>query len=216
MKKMRKLAALCAVLALMFCFSTVVYASGGDEVPEVTVTPVPEATSEPNPFTLSGTGTVIDNATDGDGKEFFTIMTPSENVFYLVIDRQREQDNVYFLNAVTEKDLMALAEKSGVTQDSENVLTTPIPENTPDTTPEPDASAEPEPKSNTGMLLLVLAIVVIGGGAGYYVKIYRQKHQQADSEDDFDYNDEADLYDAEDTEEVDVPWEDENDGDDKA
>ncbi len=217
MKKMRKLTALCAVLALMFCFSTVAYASGGEEVPEVTEVPIPKATSQPNPFTPAGTGTVIDNATDEDGKEFFTIMTPDENVFYLVIDRQREQDNVYFLNAVTEKDLLALAEKSGDMQDSKNVLSTPKPESTPDATPGPGTSAKPEPKSNTGMLLLVLAVVVIGGGAGYYFKIYRPKHQQADSEDDFDYSDETDLDGAEDTEQADeLPWEDENDGDDKA
>lgn len=54
----------------------------------------------------------VDNATDADGKEFFTITTPAENVFYLVIDRQRETENVYFLNAVTEADLLALAEIS--------------------------------------------------------------------------------------------------------
>ena len=28
-----------------------------------------------NPFTPAGTGTVVDNATDGDGKEFFTVVT---------------------------------------------------------------------------------------------------------------------------------------------
>jgi hypothetical protein len=67
------------------------------------------------------------------------------------------------------------------------------------------------------MLLFVLAVVLIGGGAGYYFKIYRPKHQQADSEDDFDYSDEPDLDDAEDTEQADeLPWEDENDGDGKA
>lgn len=203
MKKMRKLAAQCAVFALMFCFTTVAYASGGEEVPEVTEVPVPEATGEPNPFTPAGTGTVIDTATDQDGKEFFTIMTPDENVFYLIIDRQREQDNVYFLNTVTEKDLLALAEKSSDPEKSDPVVSTPEPESKPDTTPAPETSAKPESKSNTGMLLLVLAIVVIGGGAGYYFKIYRPKHRQADSEDDFDYSEETDLYDVEDTEQAD-------------
>ena len=38
-------------------------------------------------------------------------MTPDENVFYLIIDKQRDSENVYFLNAVTESDLMALAQK---------------------------------------------------------------------------------------------------------
>ena len=203
MKKMRKLAALCAVLALMFCFTTVAYASGGEETPEVTEVPVPEATSEPNPFTPAGTGTVVNTATDEDGKQFYTITTPDENVFYLVIDLQRETDNVYFLNAVTEKDLMALAEKSGDTKENETVVSTPEPESKPDTTSAPETDTKPESKSKTGMLLLVLAVVVIGGGAGYYFKIYRPKHGQADHEDDFDYSEEADLYDAEDTEQTD-------------
>lgn len=39
-------------------------------------------------------------------------MPPNENVFYLVINRQRETENVYLLNAVTELDLIALAEVS--------------------------------------------------------------------------------------------------------
>ena len=61
-------------------------------------TPPPSEPATPKPFTPEGTGTVVDNATDEDGKEFFTITTPSENVFYLVIDRQRTDNNVYFLN----------------------------------------------------------------------------------------------------------------------
>lgn len=218
MKKFRKLAALCAVLALMFCFTTVAYASGGEETPEVTEVPVPEATSEANPFTPAGTGTVVNTATDEDGKQFYTITTPDENVFYLVIDLQRETDNVYFLNAVTEKDLLALAEKSGDTKENETVVSTPEPENTPDSTATPETDTKPQSQSNMGMLLLVLAVVVIGGGAGYYFKIYRPKHEQADPEDDFDYSEEADLYDTEDMEQADeLPELEENqDGDGEA
>lgn len=215
MKKFRKLAALCAVFALMFCFTTVAYASGGEETPEVTEVPVPEATSEPDPFTPAGTGTVVNTATDEDGKQFYTITTPDENVFYLVIDLQRETDNVYFLNAVTEKDLLALAEKSGDTKENETVVSTPEPENAPDTTPTTETDTTPQSQSNTGMLLLVLAVVVIGGGAGYYFKIYRPKHEQADQEDDFDYSEEADLYDTEQDDEL-PELEEDQDGDDEA
>ena len=126
--------------------------------------------AEPNPFTPDGTGTVVDNATDQDGKEFFTITTAEEAVFYLVIDRQRETENVYFLNAVTVADLMALAESSGEPA---------APEPTPEPDPEPDPTPEPEKKGGAGPLLLALAVVVIGGGAGWYFKIYRPKHQKA-------------------------------------
>ncbi len=75
------------------------------------VSPVATEETEDNPFTPDGSATVVDNASDEQGKEFYTIMTPDENVFYLIIDKQRDSENVYFLNAVTESDLMALAQK---------------------------------------------------------------------------------------------------------
>lgn len=216
MSKIHKLLVLCAALALMFSFTTVVNAG---ELPKETTTPIIESTSESTPFTPPGTGTVIDNATDGNGKEFFTIMTPDENVFYLIIDRQRETENVYFLNAVTERELLPLAKEPDDTEEGEIILPTPEPEHLPGITPKPEVSAEPiaepEKKNNVGMLFMVLAVVLIGGGAGYYFKIYRPKHQKLDSEDDFDYDDENGLYDTESIEQSDdlPPWSDEDNED---
>lgn len=208
MRKFRMMAALCAVFLMAFSFSTVAYAGDGEEIPqEVTETPAPEQEPEatPNPFTPAGTGTVVNTATDEDGKQFYTITTPDENVFYLVIDLQREQDNVYFLNAVTERDLLALAEKSEDTHDGENPLSDSEPGTTPEVTPEPTPEPEPEQKSNSAMLLLVLAVVVIGGGAGYYFKICRPKQEQSTlAEDEFDEY-EADTYDEQ--EDDTPPWE---------
>ena len=150
-----------------------------------------ETGTSSNPFTPNGTGTVVDNATDEDGKEFFTITTPSENIFYLVIDRQRTENNVYFLNAVTEKDLLALAEA-----DPEPEVTEPVVQPEPD--PEPVPELEPEPEKDAtfpvGNLLMVAAVALVGGGAAYYFKVYRPKHEAAGlDEDDYDY-DEADPY----------------------
>lgn len=211
MKKFRMTAALCAVFLMAFSFNTVAYASGGEETPEVTEAPATsETTNTPNPFTPAGTGTVVNTATDEDGKQFYTITTPDENVFYLVIDLQREMDNVYFLNAVTEKDLLALAEKSEDTEENETaVVSTPEPESDSETDISSETSletsAEPEPTNNVAMLLLVLAVVVIGGGAGYYFKIYRPKQEQAAlAEDEFDEY-EADPYDEQ--EDDTPPWE---------
>lgn len=199
MRKFHMTAALCAVFLMAFSFSTVAYASGGEETPEVTEAPVAsETTGDPNPFTPAGTGTVVNTATDEDGKQFYTITTPDENVFYLVIDLQREQDNVYFLNAVTEKDLLALAEKSEDAEEDETAaISTPESESDSETDissgTASETSAKPEQKSNATMLLL--AVVVIGGGAGYYFKIYRPKQEQAAlAEDEFDEY-ETDPYD---------------------
>ena len=204
MKKTRFLmAALCAVV-LMCSFAVPAYAGGGEDTggsdlwegldPAATApapTPDPEPPAEPKPFTPSGTGTVVDNATDEDGKEFFTIQTPAENVFYLVIDRQRGTENVYFLNAVTEADLLALAE---LPDEPTAPAPAPTPEPAPNTTPEPTPQPEPEPKQggSMGTFLLVAAVVLIGGGAAFYFKIYRPKHQAAQPEDDYD---EAEPYD---------------------
>ncbi len=48
----------------------------------------------------------ISSTTTAAGKEFYTISTKSGKVFYLVIDNDQSQDNVYFLTEVDEKDLM--------------------------------------------------------------------------------------------------------------
>jgi hypothetical protein len=120
---------------------------------------------------------VIEN-TESGGKEFFTITTPGENVFYLVVDRERETDNVYFLKPVTEADLLGLA----------GMPERPAVETQAPTPAEPATEAAPAPKSGNsmGMLVMVLVIVIVGGGAGYYFKIYRPKQQQADSGDEYE------------------------------
>lgn len=157
-----------------------------------------------------GQGTVIDNVSEDGGREFFTIATPDENVFYLVIDRQRDSENVYFLNAVTESDLMALAEKE---KEPEGGGVSAVPE------PEPVCSckekcvpgaveagcpvcflsyqdcagtvtaepSDPEPERQSGggagTIILVLIAVLAVGGAGYYLKIYKPKKELAEAED---------------------------------
>ena len=107
-KLLRRAAVLTAALLSLTCMSVTAYAQSDEPAEETTPPAATETVAKP--FTTDGMGTVVDNATDEDGKEFFTITTPSENIFYLVIDRQRTENNVYFLNAVTEKDLLALAE----------------------------------------------------------------------------------------------------------
>ena len=211
MRKPRLLASLLCAVLMVGVLTVPAYAGGGDEsedgvgeyIPWEGLEPAEPLPTEPNPFTPDGTGTVVDNATDQDGKEFFTITTAEEAVFYLVIDRQRETENVYFLNAVTVADLMALAESSGESAAPEPPLE---PEPEPTTTPEPEPV--PEKKGGVGPLLLALAVVVIGGGAGWYFKIYRPKHQKA-AEPEEDYG--GDPYDGPEDYDGEATW-DEDDG----
>jgi hypothetical protein len=94
---------------------------------------------------------VVDNATEQDGKEFFTIETPDENTFYLIIDRQRDSGGVYLLDAVTERDLLALAEKGGkddppAVTDTPAAVTEPVPAPAPAVVPAPESEPEPDPE----------------------------------------------------------------------
>ena len=156
-----------------------------------------------------------DSATGEDGdKQFYTITTEAGNVFYLIIDGKRDDNNVYFLNGVTEADLMALAEKG---DGSVSVIPAadvcnckekceagkvntgcPVCKNDLNGCTGKEKPAEPEepaeleqPKKDTGsagtIFFIIVALLVVGG-VGYYVKIVRPK-QQAEDEDEFDEDD---------------------------
>ena len=184
--------------------------TGNSGTPEPTTSSVPDGA-----FTPEGTGTVLDSATGEDGdKQFYTITTEAGNVFYLIIDGKRDDNNVYFLNGVTEEDLMALAEKNDGSVSvipAADVCTCkekceagkvntgcPVCKNDlngcigKEKPAEPEEPAEPEQsKKDTGsvgtIIFIIVALLAVGG-VGYYVKIVRPKQQAAD-EDEFDEDD---------------------------
>lgn len=147
--------------------------------------------TEPNPFTPEGTGTVVDNAASSDDKEFYTITTPDENIFYLVIDKQRDGNNVYFLNAVTESDLAALAQKDAAPEPVTPVTPEPTTPQEPEEPTEPEQPEKPEQPAKKGnsTMLIVLIVALAAGGIGYYFKVYKPKHELDDAEDidDFEF-----------------------------
>lgn len=172
--------------------------------PSVSAT-VPKQTEqrEEIPFTPNGQATVVDHASEEDGKEFFTITTANNNVFYLIVDRQREEENVYFLNAVTETDLLSLAQADeqpelilepeeeptcSCTQKCEagdvNTLCLVCKENRKACVGEVPEEPEPEAKeSNAGLILFVVLTLAVGGAVGWYFKIYRPKQEFIEDED---------------------------------
>jgi hypothetical protein len=143
-----------------------------------------------NAFTPGGGGTVQDNATEQDGKEFFIVTTAAGNVYYLIIDRQRGTENVYFLSPVTEADLLGLTD--GMPRSM------PQPEPQPPETPQEPKQPEPpqteqtkQPEQNNmGTIVIILLAAAAAGGAGYYLKIVKPRKQATqfdeDYEDDFD------------------------------
>ena len=161
-------------------------------------------------FTPEGTGTVQDNISGEDGdKQFYTITTEAGNVFYLIIDGKRDDNNVYFLNGVTEADLMALAEKGdgsvSVIPAEETCICTekceagevntacPVCKNDlkgctgkekPAETEEPAQTEQPKKDNGSaGTIIFIIVALLAVGGVGYYVKIVRPKQQAEDDED---------------------------------
>lgn len=194
------------------------------------MTETPAPTPEPAPLTPDGNLTLVDDI-DGEqakSKQFVTMQSKNGNYFYLVIDRDGDKENVYFLNLVDEADLMALIEDdttaapvpeicsctdkcaTGAVNTScpvcKNELTKCSGKAAPEVEPE-----KPEKKGNPmGILALLLIVGVLGGGAFYYFKVVKNKpktkgNSQLDEyefEDDEDENTEVEYEtdDGEDTE----------------
>ena len=68
------------------------------------------AVAETQPLTPDGNLEIVDDIVQED-KQFITVKSRSGAEFYIVIDRSRDSDNVYFLNQVDDVDLFALLEE---------------------------------------------------------------------------------------------------------
>lgn len=154
-------------------------------------------------LTPKGNAQLVDDVSDNENLQFITVTARDGNVFYFVIDKGAQSENVYFLNTVDESDLEALVEKSdkkptatSKPEQTENTAETDLTEN--DTKDNSDTKAEKseqteqnKQKSNFG-LLIVLALAAAVGIGGYYYKVIlpKKKLEQADDLDDFDFEDE--------------------------
>lgn len=175
-----------------------VSAPAAQSAPAQTVQPAASETSDTGSVTpTDGTGTVIENSVKApEQREFFTITTEAGNDFYIVVDKEKSDKNVYLLSEVTEDDLTGLAKPSEKPATTEipraepepEIKPAPEPEPAPETEPEPEA--QPEPASTTGATVTIIVIALGIGAAGWYFKIYKPKKDN--------YNEEWDGEDAED------------------
>lgn len=138
----------------------------------------------------------ISSTTTAAGKEFYTISTKSGKVFYLIIDNEQSQDNVYFLTEVDEQDLMNFSLSDTVTlpdvdtvyatvdgEDDQTETSASEEERTEESeAPEEPEVQEPEKTSNLGSYLLI-GLIAAGVGVGaWYMKIYKPKHEFDDDD----------------------------------
>lgn len=153
-------------------------------------------------LTPKGNAQLVDDVSDNENLQFITVTARDGNVFYFVIDKGAQSENVYFLNTVDESDLEALVEKSdkkptatAKPEQTENTAETNLTENdkknTNSKTEKSEQSEQKQQKNNSG-LFIILALAVAAGIGGYYYKVIlpKKKLEQADDLDDFDFEDE--------------------------
>ena len=129
------------------------------------------------------------------GKEFYTIKTDSDKVFYLVVDETNTNENAYLLTEVGENDLLNFVNYDGNKVESGELTVYSIKEDTGKLAEEPKEEVEEESKEETkeetkkspiGMIIIVIFVGVIA----YIVKFKKNKSDTSD--DDFDEDDAGD------------------------
>ena len=167
-----------------------------------TETPTETVIEDNRTLTPKGNAQLVDDVSDNENLQFITVTARDGNVFYFVIDKGAQSENVYFLNTVDESDLEALVEKSdkkptatAKPEQTENTAETDSTQNdTKDKKDKTEKSEQPEQnrqKNNSG-LFIILALAAAAGVGGYYYKVIlpKKKLEQADDLDDFDFEDE--------------------------
>ena len=167
-----------------------------------TETPTATVIEDNRTLTPKGNAQLVDDVSDNENLQFITVTARDGNVFYFVIDKGAQSENVYFLNTVDESDLEALVEKSdkkptatSKPEQTENTAETDSTENDKkNTDSKTEKTEQPEqnrPKNNSG-LFIILALAAAAGIGGYYYKVIlpKKKLEQADDLDDFNFEDE--------------------------
>ncbi|MDO7285909.1 DUF4366 domain-containing protein [Shouchella clausii] len=148
----------------------------GDEI-EIDIDTPASVTGE----TMEGSGTVVDFTTSG-AKAFYTIVDNEQKVFYLIIDMDKTENNVYFLSDInrTELDPSATAEGEAAAPAPSNNDVENIGVGSSEAEAEPEAETE---DSNMGFLLIVLVLAIVGVG-GYYFLNKKKQNKNSASQDD--------------------------------
>lgn len=153
-------------------------------------------------LTPKGNAQLVDDVSDNENLQFITVTARDGNVFYFVIDKGAQSENVYFLNTVDESDLEALVEKSdkkptatAKPEQTENTAETDSTEtDKKNTDSKTEKSEQPEQnrQKNNSVPFIILALAAAAGVGGYYYKVIlpKKKLEQADDLDDFDFEDE--------------------------
>lgn len=184
-KKIRNLAAMLAMMAVILSSGTMTAYAYVDETeqtaPEPVITEEVPEEMEATPFSVAGNGQLLDDITDDETKQFLTVQTKNGNTFFMVIDRSRNSENVYMLSLVDERDLAEFIEEEEPEPAEEKpavIVEEPRPEPV-------QEEIQPEPEKGGMGMGAVLTIILLGAGCVggyYYFKIWKPKREEEDAE----------------------------------
>ena len=184
-----------------------------------------------------------DTEQSGKEKEFYTIQTENEKVFYLIIDRDGEEEVVYFLTEISENDLLnvttdnseTLPKNSAALESAIPVTDSALPnnntdaekeetaeelpedgeENTEEDTQEPETEQTTKTDNPMGTYIVIGVLAVLGIGAGYYFKVAKGKKEEFLDEDDDEEDEEETIEDDEEDEDTEEDFFNQNDEEDE-
>ena len=179
------------VLSIFLIKPATVQAGGGEEiVVDVDGTVIENVGTDNKEYPVKES-TENTNRIKSDSRQFITFKTKDEKMFYLIIDHDKEQDNVKLLTDVKESDLESLVKEkdktSVVKQDEVQVNL----DKSNETVKQGEVKKEePKTKSSLGTYIILGGVILLVIGVGYYFKIVKpkkdkEKYNEEEEEDDF-------------------------------
>ena len=179
------------VLSIFLIKPAIVQAGGGEEiVVDVDGTVIENVGTDNKEYPVKES-TESDDRIKSDSRQFITFKTKDEKMFYLIIDHDKEQDNVKLLTDVKESDLESLVKEkdktSVVKQDEVQVNL----DKSNETVKQGEVKKEePKTKSSLGSYIILGIVILVIIGIGYYFKVVKpkkdkEKYNEEEEEDDF-------------------------------
>ena len=131
------------------------------------------------------------NRIKSDSRQFITFKTKDEKMFYLIIDHDKEQDNVKLLTDVKESDLESLVkEKDKTSVVKQEDLQVNLDKSDETIKQEEVKKEESKTKSSLGSYIILGIVILVIIGIGYYFKVVKpkkdkEKYNEEEEEDDF-------------------------------
>ena len=178
------------VLSIFLIKPVTVQAGGGEEiVVDVDGTVIENVGTDNKEYPVKES-TENTNRIKSDSRQFITFKTKDEKMFYLIIDHDKEQDNVKLLTDVKESDLESLVKEKDKTPVKQDEVQVNLDKSNETVKQEEVKKEEPKTKISLGSYIILGGIVLVIIGIGYYFKVVKpkkdkEKYNEEEEEEDF-------------------------------